>query len=438
MKRLLSLLLCATTLLAACGGGDAPEEAPAPVAGGAVNPGGSSGPQAPSTLAVRGTVLSAARQPVAGLAVLIVGQTPVNTDAAGRFSFSGVVPPYDLTVVDAANKEAAVYRQLRRADPTLVLFTPDGTPRAAQLQGRVTGGHSPQDSDEFTALAFLAPGTFAQNAADGAGGYRMGVQWYGPSTVDGMLYALQLHYNASTGLPSGYSGYAAQPLTLADGAISIVPDLGLLPITSGTVSGAVSVPAGYALDGKGVGITLDGAAGYYFPDRSTSPGFSYLLPYIPGGQALLRAHISKAGGGATEYLKAGVSVGAAQVSLAPQAPPESILPADGATRVDGQMRFSWTTFERGIHLAIFEPESADAPRITVVTAETSTSLPDLAALGLALPPSTRYTWHVEAVGPLAGVDAAASTALLDLQTFARGTPEAQLASSAVRTFVTAP
>lgn len=32
-------------------------------------------------------------------------------------------------------------------------------------------------------------------------------------------------------------------------------------------------------------------------------------------------------------------------------------------------------FARGVHLAIFEPVSADAPRITVVTSETSTSVP---------------------------------------------------------------
>jgi hypothetical protein len=440
------LLLCAVTLLAACGGVEATEEG----AEGASADGGTlvtpppaplPPPTGPRSLTVSGTVVSAARQPISGLAVLIAGKAPVNTDAAGRFSFTDVTPPYDLTIVDAANKEAAVYRQLHRADPTLVLFTPAGTVHTAQLQGGISGGHYPQASDEFTVVAFLAPDTFAQSATDAYGGFVMSgpaLQWYGPSALSGTLHALQMRYVPSTGLPSAFTGYASKPLTVADGSISVGQDLALLPITSSNVSGTVTAPAGYALQGKGVGTTLDGALALYFEDASTSAGFSYVVPVVPGGQALVSATVSKPGGGTTFYARRGLAPGASGVQLAPYAPPEAILPADGATRVDSQMRFSWTPFTRGIHLVMFEPVSAGAPRITVVTAETSASIPDLSALGLALPRSTQYTWHVEGVGPLADVDAAASLSLLDAWTFAPSVQELQSASSAERTFVSAP
>lgn len=440
MKSLPCLLLCVLTLLTACGGGDSPEGSGSPAADGGVatTPPSTGGPQA---LTVSGTVVAASRQPVSGIAVLIAGRDPVNTDAAGRFTFTGVTPPYDLTVVDAANKEAAVFRQLRRADPTLVLYTSEGAPRTAQLQGSVYGGHYPQGSDELTVLTFLAPDTTAQALSDASGSYVMGhnaLQWYGPSALSGTLHALQLRLVPATGLPSAYSGYAAKPLTVADGTYSLGQDLGLVPITGSSVSGTVAAPAGYALQGKGVGITFGGALGFYFPDASSSAGFSYVVPQVSEAQVLIAASVSKPGGGQTLALRKGISTSASQVSLTPQAPPEAILPADGATGVGSQMRFSWTAFTRGVHLFIFEPVSLDAPRITVVTTETSATLPDLAALGLALPRSAKYVWRVEAVAPLADVDAAASLTLLDLRTLSPNIQELQEGVSSQRSFFTAP
>jgi hypothetical protein len=441
MKSLPCLLLCALTLLTACGGGDSPEGGDSAAPGGATvsTPLPSTG--APQALTVSGTVVSASRQPISGLAVLITGRDPVNTDAAGRFTFTGVTPPYDLTIVDAANKEAAVYRQLRRADPTLVLYTSESAPRTAHLQGSVSGGHYPQASDELTVLTFLGQGAFAQTVTDASGAYVMGhdaLQWYGPSALSGTLHALQLSLVASTGLPSAYKGYAAKPLTVADGTFSVAQDLGLVPITSSSVSGTVTTPAGYALQSKGVGVTIGGALAVYFPDASSSAGFSYVVPQIPDAQVLLAASVSKPGGGETVAVRKGIAPGTSQVSLVPQAPPEAILPAEGATGVGTQMRFSWTAFARGVHLFVFEPVSLDAPRITVVTTETSATLPDLAALGLALPRSTRYVWRVEAVGPLVDVDAAASLTLLDLRTLAPSVQELQEGVSVQRSFVTAP
>ena len=92
---------------------------------------GPSGNGGGGVVTVAGKVIGINGQSVAGVPVLVTGKPSTNTDANGAFSIAGVTTPYDITVVDAANKRAIVYKGLSRSDPTLTfLRRPSPAPSA--------------------------------------------------------------------------------------------------------------------------------------------------------------------------------------------------------------------------------------------------------------------------------------------------------------------
>ena len=93
----------------------------------------------PAKVTVKGTVISYLKRPVAGASVLI-GAASTPTGADGSFTLNDVVTPYDVSVVVGSAKLAVVYQGLTRADPTVVLPSPDAPNRAATITGTVTTG----------------------------------------------------------------------------------------------------------------------------------------------------------------------------------------------------------------------------------------------------------------------------------------------------------
>jgi hypothetical protein len=107
MKRYAWYVILSTAGLAGCG------------KSGSTGPSGGTG----GVITVAGRVIGQNGQGAAGIPVFVGGMPSTNTDASGNFSITGVTAPYDITVVDAPNKRALVYRSLSRADPTLVFLS---------------------------------------------------------------------------------------------------------------------------------------------------------------------------------------------------------------------------------------------------------------------------------------------------------------------------
>jgi hypothetical protein len=126
------------------------------------------------------------------------------------------------------------------------------------------------------------------------------------------------------------------------------------------------------------------------------------------------------------------------VTVSVPAAPGLSLPINGATNVDTTFTFSWTSYPNGIYLWL--AQSSGNPSYYVLTSGTSTTIPNLKSLGLALPSSASYSWRVYGFAPEASADAAAGPAgfLGALSSLVTLTGNSSLASSTSWAFTTAP
>ena len=416
--------------------------------GGGCSKSGSTGPGtgAGQVITVTGKVVGSNGQAVASVPVVVPGQPSTNTDAGGNFSIANVTTPYDISVVDATNKQALVYKGLTRTDPTLLFFgsTP-GTSHSGNISGKISGGDfTPnQPATDVTRVAFGSAETnnSTTTAANGTFG-AIGLNWYGPTATTGSLYALQFAVDAM-GFPvaSGYKGYGVRSgIAVNDGSTLTNQFDTLQTVTTSQFTGTVTVPSGYTLAEKVVYARVPSAAILLFNDAGTNTALSYFTPGISGATLVLGAEAIKTGGGTALTWKNGLATGATGVSINIVTPPEVSLPVNAATGVDTTVTFSWTGMAGGVHLVIFTG-TGSTPTYYVLTAATSATIPNMKPLGLGLPSATAYKWQVYGFGPFGSIDAAAGTAgfitgLIGVPVAATG--DAFVGISAQRTFTTAP
>jgi len=364
-------------------------------------------------ITVTGKVIGANRQPVSGVPVLITGLTSVNTDANGNFTIANVGRPYTITVIDATNKQAILYRGLTRSDPTLVfLGSNPGTQRTASITGKIyPASNYPEAATRKTLVGFVSPETGKTTTATPAtGAYSLlNAQWYGGSTTTGSLHALQYDYNTTTGLPTSYVGYGVRTgVPLLDGTPNPNGNDTMSVVGTTSMSGTVTAPAGYTITSKTVAMTLGSTAGLTLLSESGgATSFTYAMPNINGATFRIGVGATKASTGSSSVFKGGVAGNATGVSVTVPACPELSLPINAATNVTTSTPFSWTQYTGGVHLLIYA--SSGKPSYYIVTTATSDSIPNLSAAGLGLPASTAYQWGVYGFGPFADVDAAAGS-----------------------------
>jgi len=388
-------LAAAACLMMACGGSHSNSEFPAA-----------------TPLDIRGKLLSRAKQPLSGVAIVIPGKPPVNTDFTGAFTIAGVTPPYEAWIVDGANKTLVVYKGLTRSDPVLVYPESIGSIRHADVGGRITsGGSYPQLPDHRTRIVFSSSEARLTGSTDGAGAYSFTPSWRGPSNTLGAVHALQIR-ESSPGIPAEYKGYSKTDLTLSDGGSFGPMSISMSPVRSSTVSGSVAVPAGYTLL-REVYLSVGSGPDLKFVfDTSGASSFSYVSPNIPNTSLLLWSQALKANAGVVG-LRAGLAANASGVNLTIPAGAEPVLPVDAATGVNGNTTFSWSAFPNGVHLIRFTADGAGKPSYYVFTTSTTAGIPDGSSVGLGLPAAAPYHWSVEGYSPYASIDAVATTAFID-------------------------
>jgi hypothetical protein len=376
---------------------------------------GPSGGGAGSVVTVTGKVVGQNGQAVAGVPVLVPGKVSTNTDASGNFSIANVTTPYDINVVDAANKQALVYKGLTRTDPTLVfLGSTPGTARHGTINGQVSGpGFTPnQGANDVTRVVFASPETAGSTTTGVSGLFGpVNLTWYGPTATTGNLYALQWTKDANS-LPvaNGYKGYRTRSgIAVNDGSTlnNQFDTLQTVPTTQFTAT--VTIPAAYTLSSKSLFLRVSQFAIIsLLGDATPNATLSYYTPNVGGATLLLQATAIKGAGNGTVYYKNGAGPGATGVAVTIPAAPDLSLPVDAATGVDTTVTFSWTPMTGAIHLLIFT--SASNPGYIILTAGTSASIPNLKGLGLGLPSAQTYTWQVYGIGPFATADDAAGAA----------------------------
>jgi len=393
-----------------------------------------------TTITVTGRVVNTFGTPLPNTPVIISGLPPTTSDGNGDFTVTGVSTPYDATVVAVSTKRAIVYKALTRPDPTLysVDLTLLSFPNTATVSGTITGGTGfPEPLDHRTLVAFgsdEASGGSSANSTSGAYSFTTG--WGGPTTTTGTVHALQ--WQESAGLPVTYKGYGTkESVALADGGTFLAQNVTMSPIPTVSMSGNVTVPTGYTLSSKSVAVLL-GLAGSItvLSDFTSSLSFTYQTPNIPGKLLQLQVRAASSLGTSLAW-KVGLAPDASSVSIALPASPSQSLPVDGATNVDTTTTFSWTPLPGGVHMVYFNTGGTD-PDYYVLTAGTSASIPNLNAIGLALPSSKAYTWNLLGFAPFATLDDAAGPGGFIPPQGVNQTADGAITTSSARNFTTKP
>jgi hypothetical protein len=401
----------------------------------------------PTVITVTGKVVGQNGQSVASVPVVISTLPSVTTDANGSFTIPNVTVPYNVTVVNATTQTALVYIGLTRADPTLTfvgLYPPFSS--SATLSGTVNGGDGfPQQLSHLLGISFISPESDWAVIKNGPqnGAYSLSPSWNGPITTTGIIHALQWQTDATTLLPIAYKGYGTKAgVTLSNGGTFSAQNVTVTPIAATNFSGTVTAQTGYTLGDRYVS-TIFGSQGLQIldditvPSASSSATFNYITPNIAGATLRLSAYATK---GAVNVFgfKNGLAVNANGVTLALPAGPEYTLPVSAATGVTTSTIFSWTAMANGVYVVQFAGP-AGKPKYQIVTSATTTTIPDLASLGLGLPPGSSYSWTILAVAPIGSIDAAASAIGLVGPLTRTGVTEGYICEEgSARTFVTAP
>jgi hypothetical protein len=394
---------------------------------------------------VAGKVIGQNGQGVAGVPVYVTGKSSTNTDANGNFSITSVTTPYDITVVDATNKRALVYKGLSRPDPTLTfLGSSPGTARHGTINGKISGGtFTPnQGASDVTRVVFASTETSAgiNTAVSGIFG-PLNLTWYGPTVTTGNLYALQFTTDGS-GFPvaSGYKGYGIRSgIAVNDGSTLTNQFDTLQTVGTTQFTGTLTVPSGYTLALKSLSVRVSPTTLIsILSDPTANAALSYYTPAIAGASLVLSLSATNAGAQAL-YFKNGIATGATGSAITMVAAPGLSLPVTAATGVDTTVTFSWTAMTGGIHLIQFQG-GAGNPTYLVLTSGTSATIPNLKGAGLGLPSTAAYQWSVIGIGPFGSADdAAGATGFLGtISNQALLTSDAFIGISTARTFTTAP
>src|SRR6185436_4238881 len=180
---------------------------------GAAPDGGGGSPDGGATLDVHGRVVGPTGVALAGLSVGIGEKTAV-TDMDGRFSITGVVPPYDLNVVLAGTPvSVGRYEGLTRPDPTITFLLLFGTvvPNTATIAGTVSGGEPIGSQGLFTTAFFTTSEAHSDFTAIGITSrnnpFTLPVSWFGPEAISGTVHVLQFEAPGPGESPTAYTGY---------------------------------------------------------------------------------------------------------------------------------------------------------------------------------------------------------------------------------------
>jgi hypothetical protein len=415
MKRPFSLFAIASLFVVSCSG----------------NPGilGS-----PAFITVSGKLLTARKQPVAGAVVVISGRPAVTSDLDGAFTVAEVTTPYDLSIVDGPAKSIYVYKGLSRTDP-VIRFNPSAYAHSAHLRGGFSGGSYPQGAGYETRVGLIAADRNVLGSMETAKTYAVNAAWNGPRTIAGTLHALQVR-----NLPTGpeYKGYGTQDLTVADGDYLTGQNIGLAAVDPSLVSGSVTPPSGYAVSSKAVrlGVGLP-ASILAVVNSSTESSFRLACPKVPGMSLELAVSASKSKVASVQTFRTGIAAGTSEINITLPQAAELVEPADRAVGINRATTFSWSAFAGGVHQVTFDGSTSGNPNYTVLTTDTSVTIPDGSLFDLGLPSAAEYKWSVVAFGGFPSSDAAASMAFLDWNLRARA-GDYSFSSSDPRQITTAP
>jgi hypothetical protein len=334
--------------------------------------------------------------------VVLVGKGAVTPDGEGNFSFTDVVPPYDLYTVATTfigAKGVYYYEGLLRPDPTvlaeayggLIVFpTPQGN---ASVTGTLTGTFSAANEH----VVFWSNGGNPDTTIAAGGGYGLTAQWYSGVTNVGTMYALQWSLKG-TNAPDVFTGFGSSGKTLNDEGAAVV-DVALTTPTTVAITGTVTAPGGYPDPSIVLRQRIDTRSHVLWTYNTTTIDASGAV--LPVGMSTFYASSSLGAGVITEYVVPSIAV-ATDVSFAMPAAATLDAPVASATNVGSTTAFQYTPPPSSVsEVSIFSSNVA----WYLITTASEVTIPNVPEAPI--PASASSSWHVQNFGPFASVDEAA-------------------------------
>lgn len=391
----------------------------------------------PTTITLQGTLVDGQGKPAAG-------QVALNWDfdhahsvgADGRFTFEDVTPPYDLSASDGAT--LVELTGLHRSDLRIPLQL--NILRHAVIAGTITSDYGDTHTNAGEALylsvaggAFIADSltnfTFSETA-----------QWYGPSSLQGDLVALQVKYSA--GQTYFQRAGVLPEVTLTDGAV-----LTGLAFAFDNESPVLTVPT--QIEGT-FGTYLTNSAAYLHSVQVSGAGFflNASLPLstlvdipVDGAQAEL---IGKDAQGRSAAVVRRIEPGTINTfSLSGVGTLNATAPANAATNVSliPTLQWSFNGTADEITVAVYEAGTSTPILYAVLPPDaTEFTLPASSTGAFHLKPGTEYGWQITATQ----LEGFGSESLADpsndlgLAATLFGAQDVTLVASEPRSFTTAP
>lgn len=371
-----------------------------------------------NTTTISGTAVTEVGRLAGGVVVGILSSNTLQTvvtDADGGFTLKGVTVPYDGMVADSAAQNLTIYQGLTTSHPTLTAFVAASslTSRSATLEGSVSAAATAVgDIEEFN-LDLVTPLGFAVefgNFIPPTGTFEMRVGWSGPATVSSDLYILSRH-QVFSGTPTAidvttvWDGFAkVAGITLDDGRTVTGLDAGLEAIDSGSISGTVTLPAGFNPASPPLVVLyahpVVGPSFYVNPNKLSleSADFAFDAPDLPGIPLQVEA-VGESDGGAGYIVLQTVPVGASGANVTFPAPASPVSPAHSAGLQGSSASFSWTAVgDAGVYLF----QIVGNGTVSVFTTQLSATLPDVSRFHLTFLGSS--TWVVASFATPSNVD----------------------------------
>ncbi|GIW36687.1 MAG: hypothetical protein KatS3mg073_0832 [Meiothermus sp.] len=376
------------------------------------------GVSASDQITVSGQAKNRFGQPLVGVPVCRSGQC-VNTDAEGRFSLSGVRPPYDLTVRPAATQEHT-FLGLSRPNPLLLLFTSLGGAPAEQTAS-LSGSLLPQSGSGITfpnpantgvqvvfgapqarPTQFVPPGHNLQALFPDQGpAYTLSTAWNGSGSVQGRVYALQWKYVPGLpGTPEAFLAYGSRVVSLDPGESASL-NVAVAPISTGALSVNLTNPSGLTLRSRQLYVNLEARSLFLIASNNAeSPlNLSWATPVIPGKTLTFAAYADAPDGRTLSFQQNGLGPSGFIDRVLPVAPGLS-SPNHNQSGLPLNTPLQWSRPADSTCLLFLS--SAGQPTRTFYTDRT-TVVPGLEA-------NRTYNWFVQCYGPFDNINAFASPA----------------------------
>jgi len=372
----------------------------------------------PGDLTVVAKVLDLNDTPLPNIAVWIDGRGPYVTDREGSVEVDQVRIPYHAIVVDGFRGTADVWLDLTRPDPVFGgtrMLDDDSLILEASVEGLVTGGigwpvpitHETQVSSSFEdALAWEDTEVDATSGA-----YSLpDLDWYGAFFPTLHLVAMQYEVDVD-GNATDYTGWGELTIPIEPNDVLMNQDIVMDPVETTTVAGTLDLPTGlYGYGALGF-VRLPSGGFHALPSQTEfSDTFSIRMPVVEDvSRGILILAVDPVLEGFVYVVHEGLAAPTTDLRVDVPPPTSLVLPIEGALGVTYDTLFVVTPAPGGrVFAATFRPVADPGPTITLHTAASEFSIPDLSGIGLGIPAGTNYQWSVSARGPFGSLDEAAA------------------------------